>query len=122
MSKTTRVDVPDDWTPNLPTFVLTDHDVGQRLSDVFVEARYILGDEKATEVVNTVFESMVAGWAEESDIDHRRATPEVNAFTSEDIATRVGSVESEIHRIAGEDTALIIDIIYTHLTGDWSAE
>lgn len=114
--------VPDDWTPNLPTFVLTDEDISQRLSDVFVESRYILGTDDATELVNTLHEALVAGWAEESAPDRHPDNAPVRAFTSEEIATRVGGVEGEIRGIAGEDTALIVDIVYNHLTGDWSAD
>jgi hypothetical protein len=122
MTRNTDPTVPEDWTPNLPTFVLSDEDISQRLSDVFVEARYVLGTDDATELVDTLHGALVAGWAEEAVPDRHPDASPVRAFTSEEIAARVGGVEGEIRGIAGEDTPLVVDIVYNHLTGDWSAD
>lgn len=65
----TDADVPEEWTPDRPLYCYTDEDLSDILGDVFVEAREIVGDDRAAKLVDIAYERLTDDFYTEQATD-----------------------------------------------------
>jgi len=64
-------DIPDEWAPDDTLRLLTDEDIADRLADAFVDARDVVGDEAAADVLDIVYQRLTDEWYHDQATDER---------------------------------------------------